>query len=497
MSRSTHDIAKRRLPLGPRAGRGAVLGLFCLAPVLVGCQTVTPWAQSQKTPAETPAPKPGEPVAAKTDFHRQVTPDQQYNVHMELGRVYESGQQIDAAIAEYQKALESCDRHGLGFGAKGSGERQSLAHRRIAGALDRLGRFAQAETHYRTALKLSPDDPKVWNDSGYSLYLQSRWTDAERNLKTAAKLAPDDVRIQTNLGLALAAAGKTDEALTALSKAGGPAVGHANLGYLLAAMGKTDEARKHYETALNIQPNLAAARQALTTLASMRNPSSGEALSAKNSRPAEIVATSSKRPTEVLATSSKKPSEVVSATNIPMPRKPREVASTTSIPMPRKPREVASTTSIPMPRKPAQVVATSSTKPSSVVPTTNIPMPRRPSAVPTLTRTTAPRPTPTVALASTPRVAPKPVPSVIPRPAPRLTTTSAPRLTPPASKYAAPTASASGLTSPTSTDFAAKYAPGRTSTNRTDPNVTRTSGPRVTPVIVPPATVLPSLPPGQ
>ncbi|WP_406700658.1 tetratricopeptide repeat protein [Singulisphaera sp. Ch08] len=115
-------------------------------------------------------------------------------------------------------------------------------------------------------MKASPDDARVWNDSGYSYYLQSRWADSERNLKTAAKLAPDDVRIQTNLGLTLAAAGKTDEALIALSKAGGNAIAHANLGYLLAAMGQTEQARAHYQTAIALQPNLTPARQALANL---------------------------------------------------------------------------------------------------------------------------------------------------------------------------------------------------------------------------------------
>lgn len=462
MTHSSHDHVKQVLALGPWARRGTALGLACLAPVFVGCQTVAPWAQANKKPAEAPAPNPGEPAVAKSEFHRQVTPDQQYNVHMELGHVYETGQQFDAAIAEYQKALESCERHGLGFGSKGSGERQSLAHRRIAGALDRIGRFAQAETHYRTALKLSPDDARVWNDSGYSYYLQSRWTDAERNLKTAAKIAPDDVRIQTNLGLTLAAAGKTDEALAALSKAGGAAIGHANLGYLLAAMGKTDEARQHYQTALDLQPNLAAARQALTTLA------------ARNSaRPDEVVAARNTRPADVVATSHSKPSEVVS------------------------------TTQIPMPSKPADAIAASRARPSAAVSTTSIPMPRRPSATPTLSRTTATRPTPTVALASTPRVtAPTPGPRVTPRPAPALTTSSAPRLTPPAataagSRYSAPTASTRRLTSPSSTDFASRYAPGSTTSSRSDPSVTRTSGPRVTPVIVPQPIVMPPLPPSQ
>ena len=121
---------------------------------------------------------------------------------------------------------------------------------------DRLGRFAQAETHYQKALKLSPKDPKIWNDAGYSYYLQGRWADAERALNTAVRLAPEDERIRTNLGLTLAAQGRTQEALPLLSRANGEAIGHANLGYLLAATGQLDLARQQYETALALRPDL-------------------------------------------------------------------------------------------------------------------------------------------------------------------------------------------------------------------------------------------------
>jgi len=245
---------------------GAVIGFAYLLPSLLGCQTVSRQSGFHK-PALTSAPE------AKTDsqvvsseFRREVTPDQQFNVHIELGRVYESQREYNAALGEYQKALEACDRRGFGSGTKDSGSKQGLAHRRMGGTLDRMGRFAQAEDHYRLALKASPDDAKVWNDSGYSYYLQSRWADAERNLKTAAKLAPDDVRIQTNLGLTLAAMGKTDEALIALNKAGGSAIAHANLGYLLAAMGQKEQAREHYQKAIELQPNLTPAHQALAAL---------------------------------------------------------------------------------------------------------------------------------------------------------------------------------------------------------------------------------------
>ena len=42
----------------------------------------------------------------------------------------------------------------------------------------------------KKALKLSPKDPKIWNDAGYSYYLQGRWTDAERALQDGRRSSP-------------------------------------------------------------------------------------------------------------------------------------------------------------------------------------------------------------------------------------------------------------------------------------------------------------------
>ena len=184
-------------------------------------------------------------------------------MHIDFGRVFEAQGDFDAAVLEYQNALTVVE-------TKKRGPLRSadlaLAHRRIAGALDRLGRFAQAEVHYQQALKASPKDPKVWNDAGYSYYLQGRWSDSEKALRTAAKLAPADERIRVNLGLTLAAAGKTDQAFPLLSQSSSDAAGHANLGYLLAGTGQYDLARRQYETALTLRPDMELARRALARL---------------------------------------------------------------------------------------------------------------------------------------------------------------------------------------------------------------------------------------
>ena len=70
------------------------------------------------------------------------------------GAVFESQGSLDAALREYQEALTVVETRKRG--ALGPAD-SALAHRRMAGAYDRLGRFAQAEAHYEKALKLGPE----------------------------------------------------------------------------------------------------------------------------------------------------------------------------------------------------------------------------------------------------------------------------------------------------------------------------------------------------
>ena len=118
---------------------------------------------------------------------RKVTQDQRVNVHLDLGKRLRDPGELRGGAPGIPGG--PCGRRARGIGKTRSHE-EALAHRRMGNALDRLGRFAQAEVHYKKAIRLSPKDPKVWNDAGYSYYLQGRWADAERTLKTAAKPAP-------------------------------------------------------------------------------------------------------------------------------------------------------------------------------------------------------------------------------------------------------------------------------------------------------------------
>ena len=359
----------RTLSRAVSRGRGAATGhwagrVLSLALVLTlaagGCQSMNP-VPAKNTPARAqPSGGNAPESAAKTDFHKEASHEQGFNVHVELARVFESQGNFEAAVAEYQKAINIGDRKGSSHASArlGPGPR-SLAERRMAGAFDRLGRFAQAEVHYRKALDLAPKDPKVWNDVGYSYYLQSRHADAERAFKTAVSFDPNNPRIQTNLGMALAAAGKTDQALAALSRAGGPAVGRANLGFILAAQGKTAEAKRSYEAALALQPQLTPARRALEQLA-------------LETQRASVTAVAS----AVVPAATAKPS-IFRAPLPPLPPPAVQVSAATPAPARRGDGQVAWTSATLA--QPGSAAAPATTAPAPPIPTTLPGMPAAPA----------------------------------------------------------------------------------------------------------------------
>jgi len=189
----------------------------------------------------------------------ELTPERAAGTHIELGRVLELKGHHEAAEIEYRRALRMND-------GKLPAEIRAEAHRRLATLLDRQGKFADSARHHETALELVPKNGRVWNDAGYSAYLQGRWDLAVERLRKARRFSPGDKRVLTNLGLALAAQGEREEAFSVLAEASGPAAAHANIAYVLAGQGKPEAAREHYRRSLSTNPDLTLARRGLARL---------------------------------------------------------------------------------------------------------------------------------------------------------------------------------------------------------------------------------------
>lgn len=250
-----------------------------LGALACGCQSTKPNAPPELGMSPQ-VQGPNSPDLAQTTFREKVTIDQEYKVHMDLGRMHDIQGNFGEAVSEYQRALEVAMKPAKGFSAhRFTPADVAAAHRRMGASLDRMGLFAQSETHYQKALDLVPEDGNAWNDAGYSYYLQGRWPEAERTLKTALQKAPGDPKIGTNLGLTLAASGREQEAYEMLAKVAGPMAAHANLGYVLASSGRVEEARSHYKAALELQPNFRPFLVALARLDKAGAPGAGAATS--------------------------------------------------------------------------------------------------------------------------------------------------------------------------------------------------------------------------
>src|SRR5579872_4027453 len=81
-------------------------------------------------------------------------------------------------------------------------------------------RFADAERHYFTVMKQSPNDPNILSSLGWSYFLQGRYDDSDRILREALRYDPNHKFALNNLGMLYGTRGDYDGALTIFRMAG-------------------------------------------------------------------------------------------------------------------------------------------------------------------------------------------------------------------------------------------------------------------------------------
>ena len=167
-----------------------------------------------------------------------------------------------------------------------------VAHFNLGLILRKQGKLAEAEAHYRSALKCDLGLDQVLNTLGLLLIDTGRAEEAIEYLRQAVGVKPDSGSAHNNLGIALAQRGRFDEAMvhfqdaikfqpdnalahnslanilvlrrqyqealpeyeTALRQNPGYAEAHNNSGYALAQLGRLDAAGLHYREALRLDP---------------------------------------------------------------------------------------------------------------------------------------------------------------------------------------------------------------------------------------------------
>ncbi len=136
----------------------------------------------------------------------------------------------DGALAEIEKILGGSpgDLQALAMRAalveaRGNSEETIVAYRKIADLghgrlglaklLMRTGRFEEAETALAAHLSAHPDDGVAWNNRGVCFAKRNLWKEAVDAFRKAVALDARNAGVLNNLAVALAGAGRTDEAM--------------------------------------------------------------------------------------------------------------------------------------------------------------------------------------------------------------------------------------------------------------------------------------------
>lgn len=136
-------------------------------------------------------------------------------------------QRLDDARTAFNEVLQTIPDH-------------ATAHHGLAMVGDLSEKWADAEYHYKQALKIRPRDAGLLNDLGYSYLLQNRFHEASRYLSQAAEINPQHEKAQENLAMLALRQGNRAEAETRLSRLYPADTARQHLARLEAQVGTAD-----------------------------------------------------------------------------------------------------------------------------------------------------------------------------------------------------------------------------------------------------------------
>ncbi len=173
-----------------------------------------------------------------------VVPDDA-RMQLRLGKIHQQMGHDDDALLAFDHAVNVDPR--------------SLPARLYLAAVHaKHGRVAAADTHYRAAAEIEPDNPRVYNEWGKFHLRQKRWDAAIGIFDKGVSLAPREAQLANNLGVAWAQKGDLATAVTWYERAVDVQPGYTrawvNLGDAFRALTRRQEARRAYQEALRSAP---------------------------------------------------------------------------------------------------------------------------------------------------------------------------------------------------------------------------------------------------
>lgn len=213
---------------------------------------------------------------------REILPE----THMAAGRLHESQNRLARAVEQYRLAVAIKPDH-------------VEALNRLGIVLDRLGRFKEADKAFRDAIAAAPDQAYLHNNLAFSCIMQLNWREAEIVLTKALELKPDFARARVNLAMALAQQERFDEALTQFQTVLPAEDAYYNMGLMYQSKHQLVDAARSFKAALELNPQMIAARKRLEMLpADVVSEAERQLEAIASPAPAELASDESADPSE-------------------------------------------------------------------------------------------------------------------------------------------------------------------------------------------------------
>lgn len=120
--------------------------------------------------------------------------------------------------------------------------------------------FDDAIQVWKQYINVTNDSAAGYSNLGYTEELAQKFSAAQKDYQTAISKDPKNESARVNYGLMLARQGKTNESLTQLQVVLTPAEAHYNIASVLESQGKIESAKAEYNTALQLDPQMADAK---------------------------------------------------------------------------------------------------------------------------------------------------------------------------------------------------------------------------------------------
>ena len=191
----------------------------------------------------------GIPLAKKSSSQKNSQPQANFSV----ARAHEHEGNLVPALEMYESLYET------------NHDDAQVCHRLGVVKL-RMGAVDEGVTYLMEANSLEPNNGQILSDLGYAYIMHGDFESAEDYLREALNRNPDDLRSVNNLAMAVGYQGRMDECFSLYRNAVGQAEAHANVGYIYSQRGETEQAIRHYSKALDLDPNLRSAGEALVQI---------------------------------------------------------------------------------------------------------------------------------------------------------------------------------------------------------------------------------------